>query len=842
MSQVSSTRLQLRDRLRLPYQPPLLHWALAFTTGAAFALTEANLWIVALGTALTTLVALSSTTRIDAVSSHHRAHLVLLLFTPALLGLGYWRAEETKLPPNSIVNASLAGQTLRLQGSVADDPQFRDGGVRFLLAAHTIQLGTEQRAINDRVQVHTREVVEIDYGDEIALDAVLEMTADSSSEYLEWLANRRIAASAMAQPGSIEVLGRADINWRQSVAADARAALNRSLRAGLPPPLSGIAQGMITGRRDAIDPELRTVLNDTSLSHLIVISGSNLTLLTTIVMAASAWLVGRRPAALLAIIAALAYGTLIGPDPPVQRAMWMAIVFASAHMLGRGSSALYAVSATAALMVALEPHILLDLSFQLTLAGTVGIIILMPSLSQDFLSGELGIIGSLRDTALVTLVATLATMPLIVLHFERAALIGLLANLAVTPLFSWMLLGSAATAGIGLFSQTLASTLSWPLAWLPLRWLALVAERSSELPGAGTGIHGFTHAHLVIVYAAILAASLRPYRERVERWNRAVQRPEPDRFTAPLRRVGLDYIPQLGSHLTPMFVTGIASALAAALWLSACSSSDEQLQVHFIDVGQGDSALIITPEHQTILIDTGEQTQAILAALREHLPDGADRIDFVVITHPQSDHGEALWAIFDHYDIGQVLLSAYTDTTRFGRRVISLLHEQSIPTVEAQPGQQVLFQGSTDLILDVLWPPVRGLPDDYLTDPNSTSIVIRARFGDAAFLFTGDINVEQELDLVRNACPGSTLPCDLRVDVLKVAHQGSRFSSSSLFLDSVRPTFAILSAAAENPYGHPHEDVIDSLIRVGAQPLTTAVRGDISISTNGQSISLTTER
>ena len=136
------------------------------------------------------------------------------------------------------------------------------------------------------------------------------------------------------------------------------------------------------------------------------------------------------------------------------------------------------------------------------------------------------------------------------------------------------------------------------------------------------------------------------------------------------------------------------------------------------------------------------------------------------------------------------------DQTSFGRRLIDLLDRRGITTVEAMPGQQIEFAGKTNLVLDVLWPPAVGLPDDYRHDPNSTSIVIRARYGEAAFLFTGDINVEQELDLVRNPCPFGPLPCELRADVLKVAHQGSRFSSSMLFLESVRPTLAILSAGA----------------------------------------------
>ena len=832
-------------RLGLPYQPPLLHWTLAFFAGAALSLTAADVWIVASTVGAIALLAASSAAGMNPAARLYRVNLALLLCSPLLIGCGFWRAETTALRADGLAAAELGDQAVRLEGTVADDPVLRGAGVRFLLDAERIELGAERRSIRARIQMHSADPLELEPGDRIAVEATLDPTALATAdypEYLGWLAERGIAASGFTEPGGVELLATDRLSWWRSAAADARNALNRSLRDALPPPLSGIARGMITGRVDAIDPELRGVLNDTSLSHLIVISGGNLTLLTAIVMAAAGWLLGRRPAALLAMLAALAYGALVGPDPPVQRAIWMAVVFAAAHLTGRGSSALYAVGAAAGLMVALDPHILLDLSFQLTLAGTLGIVVLMPAFAQDFLSGERGLGGAIRDAALMTFVASLTTMPLIVLHFERAALTGIPANLLVAPFFAWMLLGSAATAVLGLISDALAAALAWPLAWLPLRWLVLVAEECSRLPGAGEAIRGFGLPHLLLIYAAIAVAALRPHRDRVRRWNRAPRPAAPNLAARALRRIGIELIPNLRAQIKPMTAAGLATALGAALWLSALGAPDEALRIHFIDVGQGDAALIVTPERQTILIDTGERSQDILAALRQRLPAETERIGLVVITHPQSDHGEALWAILDHYDVGQVLLSAYAGSTRFGQRLLSLLREREIETLVAAPGRQIRVPGRTDLLLDLLWPPTGGLREADLADPNATSIVIRARYGEAAFLFTGDINVEQELRLVREPCASAVQPCELRADVLKVAHQGSRFSSSMLFLEAVRPTLAILSAGVDNRHGHPHPDVIAALQRVGAAPLLTAERGDISLTTDGQSISLTTER
>ena len=828
-------------QLRAPYWPPLLHWSLALIIGAALVATDAALWIAALATAGSTALAVGSMLRSDLIG-RRRLPALLLALTPVILGLGIWRAESTAIQSEGLAAADFNGQHVRIVGRVAEEPQFRGSGTRVLLQTESISLASEQREVEAQVSLFIPDALDLELGERIEVEATLTpvaSVASEASEYLEWLEAQGIAASGLARPGSVHVLEDTALGWpsrwTQGWTADAREALNVSLRDALPPPISGLAQGMITGRRDGIDTELRSVLNDTSLSHLIVISGSNLTLLTSIVIAATAWIAGRRPAAALAIVAALSYGLLIGPDPPVQRAMWMAIVFAAAHLLGRGASALYAVAATAALLTALDPQILLDLSFQLTLAGTLGIVLLMPTLSRDFLSGQSGFTGAVRDASLVTLVASLTTLPLIALHFERAALIGIPANLLVAPFFSWMLIGSAATAALGLVWESAAQAAAWPLSWLPLRWLVLVAEGAAELPGAGASIRGFGHAHVLIIYGAIGLAAWRPHHERILRW----RRPRRAHLKETPHALGFTLIPRLREHLTAIAVTGAASAAAAILWLTVSAAPDALLKVHFFDIGQGDAALIVTADRQTILIDTGEQPDLALAALRRQMPPDSTRIDLLVITHPQSDHAEALWAIFDHYDISQALISVYMQDTSLGRRLLDLLARHEVEVTVSEPGLRIAFPGSTPLHLDVLWPPTSGLALESVDDPNATSIVIRATYGDAAFLFTGDINAAQEIDLVRRSCPGSVQPCDMRSDVLKVAHQGSRFSTTALMLDAVRPTLAVISAGRDNTFGHPHPEVVALLSRLGIETLVTAEHGDISVFTDGRSISVT---
>ena len=147
------------------------------------------------------------------------------------------------------------------------------------------------------------------------------------------------------------------------------------------------------------------------------------------------------------------------------------------------------------------------------------------------------------------------------------------------------------------------------------------------------------------------------------------------------------------------------------------------------------------------------------------------------------------------------------------------------------------------LSLDVLWPPATpGFGERPGDDPNANGIVARLRYGAAAVLFAADIGALEEITISQQACPGGAYPCLLRADVLKVAHHGSRYSTTQLLLDRVRPKLAVISVGAENPHGHPHPDTLGILSRSGIAALTTAERGTISLRTDGETIIWSTER
>ena len=808
------------------YQAPLMLWSLAFVAGVGVAEVDSGWLPVALFVAAATSGL--SASRVWRHRPEARLTIALLLLTPLALAAGAWRLDQTRAAAPAafdLQSEAVAEQPLTVIGVVTAQPRRTVQRIELRVRAEQIRLADEQTPAELDLLVRLPLATSVAIGDRVEVVGFTQLRdAERSGNWSDYVARARV--SAIGEATSARVIGHGGVSWTRRALNDARDAMNRSLARTLPPPLAGVAQGMITGSRDSLDRPLREDFNATGLSHLIVISGSNVTLLATIVISVTAWLVGRRGSGLLAILAASGYCVFVGADAPVLRATVMAVVFVIAHMLGRPAAAPYAIMLAAAAMIAQDPRVLVDISFQLSFAGTLAIAALSPTLSQRFLSGEGGLRSATMDLVLINIVAIAATMPLIALHFERVSLVSLPANLVTAPFFAWMFLGGLATGVVGMISEGLGSALAWPLAWLPLRWFTLVGQSLADWPGAQQTVPGFGHIHVIAIYAALALIAIRPDHELL--------RPSPARTRA-------------ASRAAPVLAAGLLAAAGAAVWLVALDR-DEHLEVHFLDVGQGDATVIHTPAGHSILIDGGADADRLASQLRDALPSGERRLDLVIVTHPQLDHLGGVLELFGGYEIGQIVVSPVHDDAALGRRMRELAEEHGVPVVTATAGTRIVLPGtgsSPDLILDVLWP--LNVPAGADENLNAHSLTIRLRYGEFAALLPADIGVEQEFGLAAQVCqhdahdaePG---PCDLTAAVLKVPHHGSGGSTSDLLLRRVRPSLAAISAGASNPHGHPHPDVIALLERHEIATLQTATHGRITIVTDGAAIVWTTER
>ena len=742
--------------------------------------------------------------------------LAFIAVAAALVFAASWRYEAT-IPSGATSGIARLndGPEVRFRALVGGEPDLRGGSVRYRLAVREVYSNGRWRPESGGVLMRAPPLPRFRYGDLLELRG--ELTTPPSFDdfdYRDYLARRGVGS--LVQYPAVRVLGHDQGSALRAALVDTRARLRGALADALPEPEASLAGGVLLGGGARLPADLERQMRVTGTSHLVAVSGQNVSLLAALLMAALASAVGRRRAAWLALAAVAAYSLLVGGEPSVVRAAIMAGLYVAAVALGRQSTAPIALAFAAAAMTAFDPQAAHDVGFQLSFAATMGLMTLAPLLVAQ--AGRLasrwpGLDGfpltrpAIQLTA-VTLAAVAFTLPIIAVNFHTVSPVAPLANLLAVPAFLAVAVTAAVTATIGAVVPAAAGPLGW-LAWPAAAYMTAAVRLTADIPLASLEVRGVGTGHAIAYYAALAAAV----------WLLAKLPPAP--LPAPPARPR-----PAGRALLP--ASGIAVVLALAsglLWLGLSSPVQGRLTVTVLDVGQGEAILVEGPDGHRLIVDAGPSEEAVAAALGRNLPFHDRRLDLIVITHPQADHFGGLPAVLERYDVGSVLASPVEADSAAYRSLRDSIRETAVPYREAASGQAIdLGAGASVRVLSA---PARD------ADPNEASVVLKLTMGRASFLLTGDIGEVREAVLLRGSA-------DLRATVYKVPHHGSGTSSSAAFLAAVDPRVDVISVGARNPFGHPSADVLDRLD--GDAVFRTDRDGDVSVSTDGLRLWVETAR
>jgi len=244
-------------------------------------------------------------------------------------------------------------------------------------------------------------------------------------------------------------------------------------------------------------------------------------------------------------------------------------------------------------------------------------------------------------------------------------------------------------------------------------------------------------------------------------------------------------------------------------------TAGHEMRVHFIDVGQGDSIFIESPNGKTMLVDGGVKGagQKVVSYLKEL---GVNKLDIVVATHPDADHIGGLIPVLNSIDIGQFYDSGKVHTSQTFEEMLTLIDTKNIPYNVPKTGDSIAFDD--DINVKVL------NANENATDNNDASIVLKLAYGNVSFLLTADAGVALEKEMMQD---------DVKATILKAGHHGSNTSSSAEFIQKVHPEVTILSYGEGNKYGHPHAEVVERLQAIGSEIYSTAEAGTVIVSTDG---------
>lgn len=253
--------------------------------------------------------------------------------------------------------------------------------------------------------------------------------------------------------------------------------------------------------------------------------------------------------------------------------------------------------------------------------------------------------------------------------------------------------------------------------------------------------------------------------------------------------------------------------------------SEGELKVIFLDVGQGNAQLILTPNGKTMLIDGGNNgKEEVFAYLHDY---SVKKIDVLIGSHPDADHIGTFPELIDHFDIGSIYMPRITSNTKTFEDLLLSIQNKGLKVNNAKAGVDIPLD---DLITIELLGPI-----NTYEEANNMSAVVKVKYGKVSFLFPGDAEYESELDMINAGM-------DLSADVLAVGHHGSNSSSNFNFLKKVNPEYAVIQVGADNRYGHPADKTLNKLTELNINVLRTDVNGTITFTTDGNTIHVLTER
>ncbi|MGW3010814.1 ComEC/Rec2 family competence protein [Streptomyces sp. NPDC001219] len=615
----------------------------------------------------------------------------------------------------------------------------------------------------------------------------------------------------------------------QRLAGSLRAGL-REVTGGLRPDARALLPGLVVGDTSRVPPDLDDAFRATDLTHLLAVSGSNLTIVLALLvgpphLASRAERRGLAPRLRLSlrgtavIGGALALGFVVvcRPDPSVLRAAACGLITLLAIGTGRRRSLLPALAAAVLLLVLYDPWLARSYGFLLSVLATGALLLLAPRWSAALQRRRVP--PRLAEVIAAAAAAQAVCAPVVAVLAARVGLVAvpcnLLAELAVAPA---TVLGFAALAAAPLVPPV-AQAVAWCAGW-PAEWIAGVARTGAALPGAEFAWPGGWAGGLALAAATLV---LVPVGRRV------------------LRRPWLCVLCALALILAVCRPAPFTRALTG--W------PPPGWRAVVCDVGQGDGLVLAAGDGTALVVDTGPEPQAIDRCLTDL---GVRRIPLLVLTHFHADHVDGLPGALRGRAVGAIETTTLQEPPGQAQFVHATAAAARVPVVRATPGER---RRLGPLTWEVLWPPAPppglprpGGPDNPgspsipadpgdLDGPNDASVTLLVRTGGLTILLLGDLEppAQQGLFAAHPELGG--------VDVLKVAHHGSGYQDPSL-MHRLAPRLALISCGADNPYGHPAPRTVAALRAQGARVLRTDTDGAIAVlgTTAGLSATVTGHR
>jgi competence protein ComEC len=747
---------------------------------------------------------LSAGCLIGSILFRKQANFRKLFILLIMVGIGGTRFQLSSnvLDQNQIAWYNDSGAHATIRGTIIKPPDVRDTYIGLRIEVDKIRCGDETTSspVEGQILVRTSRFEEWRYGDYVMIKGFLETPPEFETfSYREYLAREGIYS--LVSNAHVKLLSSGHGNPLLSAIYALRRRALSTIQTLFPDPEASLLAGILVGMESSIHPEVQQAFNDTGTTHIIAISGFNITIIAAIFMSLFRRLVGIRWGILLAGVGIAFYTILVGAEAAVVRAAIMGGLTLLARILGRRTHGFAALSAAAILMTAINPQVLWDVGFQLSFAATLGLILYSPPLEAWFIrvisrwateEQAKRLAAPINEFILFTLAAQVTTLPLTAYYFQRFPLSSLLANPIILPAQPpLMIMGGIATL-VGMIWTPLGQFLAW-IAWIFPAFTIRAVTFFADLPLSSIPLGDIAGPAVVGFYLLLFGITAF--------------------FSLPQERR-----PRI-SFPTIRATTGLTAVVIAVVlfWRAAADQPDGQLHVTILDVGEGDAVLIQSPTGRNVLVDGGPSSIALSDAFGRRLPLFNCHLDWLVLTGTREEQIGGLAESITRFPPSNVL---HSGPPRLGayRYLIDQLTEAEIPLVEAEPGHALDLGEGARLEISAV---------------GDQGAVLLLTYGNFRFL----LPMGADPDLVTD----ETLWNDIgSVTGVLLPDGGNETVNPPEWLACLQPQLVVISVDAGNLRGLPSEDMLRSL--EGFTVLRTDLNGWIHLRTDGENLWVEVER
>ena len=589
--------------------------------------------------------------------------------------------------------------------------------------------------------------------------------------------------------------------------------------------------GLLLGDDDNIDDDIEEAFKISSLSHVLAVSGMQVTYIITAMYFIFNNILGKRKTKIVIIIILIFYTILTGFSPSIVRASIMGILIMGAGLFYRKNDIWNSIAISLLLMLIYNPFLITNVGLQLSYLGTIGIILLNKTFLRIFnkirfekyiLNRKIiNIVSKIIEILTVTISASVVVFPIMLYNFNLFGTYFLITNLLASIIIGPITIFGTVIVIISFVFLKIGKLLSIILE-ISLNTLVFVSN-FSKLPFSKIYITTPKISMIIFYYVIIIFFN---YIYKIYN-NRNLS----------LTQIRFRNLIALYKYKIKEIYNNKKSRkkfISVLILIVFCFNIynffiiKRELKIYFVDVGQGDSTFIVTPKNETILIDGGGSLGTDFdvgeSTLLPYILDrGYKKIDLMFVSHFDQDHIGGLFKILEELKVEKVCISKQEEDSENYQKFLNIVKEKNIQVLVVKIGDMIVLDNN--LYFNVLWPKDKQIEENKL---NNNAIVMKLNYNNFSMLFTGDIEKKAEEEILETYKNSKILESD----ILKVAHHGSKTSTTDEFLNKVKPKIALIGVGKDNMFGHPSNTTIEKLEKMNIKIYRTDLNAEISICVN----------